>query len=147
MHTSYGTWISTFLQHHTHQQTAYLDMLYSHVLLSVITTPTRITSHTAALIDHIYTNTVKIIFFSEGYISGVTPKNHLQMQCKKHTLFPISLSIALQNFIIFLFKNVAVITIKHTMGLLLFMHEIAILKSRLISKLPTIEGTSYSHSP
>lgn len=69
------------------------------------------------------------------------------MQCKKHTLFPISLSIELQNFIIFLFKNVAVITIKHTMGLLLFMHEIAILKSRLISKLPTIEGTSYSHSP
>ena len=36
-------------------------MLYSHVLLSVITTPTRITSHTATLIDHIYTNTVKIL--------------------------------------------------------------------------------------
>ena len=31
-------------------------MLYSSNLLPVITKPTRITSHTATLIDHIYTN-------------------------------------------------------------------------------------------
>ena len=47
------------LKHHTHLQTGrYLDMLYSHNLLPVITKPTRITNHTATLIDHIYTNSV-----------------------------------------------------------------------------------------
>ena len=35
----------------------YLDMLYSDGLLPLITKPTRITSHSATLIDHIYTNT------------------------------------------------------------------------------------------
>ena len=41
----------------THSKTEdYLDMLYSSNLLPVITKPTRITSHTATLIDHIYTN-------------------------------------------------------------------------------------------
>ena len=47
------------LKYHSHQQTErYLDMIYSLDLLPVITKPTRITSHTATLIDHIYTNTV-----------------------------------------------------------------------------------------
>ena len=47
------------LKCHSHQQTGrYLDMIYSFDLLPVITKPTRITSHTATLIDHIYTNTV-----------------------------------------------------------------------------------------
>ena len=41
----------------THSKTEdYLDMLYSSNLLPVITKPTRITSHIATLIDHIYTN-------------------------------------------------------------------------------------------
>ena len=44
------------LKHHTYLQTGrYLDMLYSHDLLPVITKPTRFTSHTVTLIDHIYT--------------------------------------------------------------------------------------------
>ena len=48
------------LKYHSHQQQTerYLDMIYSLDLLPVITKPTRITSHTATLIDHIYTNTV-----------------------------------------------------------------------------------------
>ena len=46
-----------FLKVGTHSKTEdYLDMLYSSNLLPVITKPTRITSHTATLIDHIYTN-------------------------------------------------------------------------------------------
>ena len=46
-----------FLRVGTHSKTEdYLDMLYSSNLLPVITKPTRITSHTATLIDHIYTN-------------------------------------------------------------------------------------------
>lgn len=55
------------LKHHMYQQTGrYLDMLYSHDLLPVITKPTRITSHTATLIDHIYTNTLnRVILISQ----------------------------------------------------------------------------------
>jgi len=46
-----------FLRVGTHSKTEdYLDMLYSSNLLPVITKPTRITSHTTTLIDHIYTN-------------------------------------------------------------------------------------------
>lgn len=37
---------------------ASLDMLYSNNLLPVVTKPTRLTSHSATLIDHIYTNNV-----------------------------------------------------------------------------------------
>ena len=47
------------LKYHSHQQTErYLDMIYSLDLLPVITKPTRITNHTATLIQHIYTNNV-----------------------------------------------------------------------------------------
>ena len=46
-----------FLKVGSHSKTEdYLDMLYSSNLLPVITKPTRITSHTSTLIDHIYTN-------------------------------------------------------------------------------------------
>ena len=46
-------------KYHSHQQTErYLDMIYSLDLLPVITKPTRITNHTATLIQHIYTNNV-----------------------------------------------------------------------------------------
>ena len=47
-------WLSE--SRYTFQTEDYLDMLYSSNLLPVITKPTRITSHTATLIDHIYTN-------------------------------------------------------------------------------------------
>ena len=71
------------LKHHTHLQTGrYLDMLYSHNLLPVITKPTRITNHTATLIDHIYTNSVNRL------ISGVIPvdfSDHLPIFCTVET--------------------------------------------------------------
>ena len=67
------------LKHHAHQQTGrYLDMLFSHDLLPVITKPTRITSHTATLIDHIYTNTVNSL------VSGILTidiSDHLPVFC------------------------------------------------------------------
>ena len=67
------------LKHHTHQQTGgYLDMLNSHDLLPVITKPTRITNHTATLIDHIYTNTVNSL------VSGILTidiSDHLPVFC------------------------------------------------------------------
>ena len=44
------------LKHHTHQQTG--RYLRSHDLLPVTAKPTRLTNHTATLIDHIYINTV-----------------------------------------------------------------------------------------
>lgn len=53
-------------------------MLYSHDLLPVITKPTRITNHTATLIDHIYTNTV------DSLVSGILTvdiSNHLPVFC------------------------------------------------------------------
>ena len=67
------------LKHHTHQQTGqYIDMLYSYDLLPVITKPTRITSHTATLIDHIYTNTIN------NLVSGIVTvdiSDHLPIFC------------------------------------------------------------------
>ena len=60
------------LKCHSHQQTERcLDMIYSFDLLPVITKPTRITSHTATLIDHIYTNTVNRL--TSGIVTVATP--------------------------------------------------------------------------
>ena len=69
-----------FLKVGTHSKTKdYLDMLYSSNLLPVITKPTRITSHTATLIDHIYTNAS-----TDQTISGIVTmdiSNHLPTFC------------------------------------------------------------------
>ena len=49
-----------FLEYHHHSQTEeFLDMLFANSILPIITKPTRITDHTATLIDHIYTNSVQ----------------------------------------------------------------------------------------
>ena len=46
-----------FLKYNDHPKTEeHLDMLYSNNLVPLKTKPTRITNHTATLIDHIYTN-------------------------------------------------------------------------------------------
>ena len=66
MHYFMGDMNIDLLKHHTHQQTGqYVYMLYSYDLLPVITKLTRITNHTATLIDHIYTNTIN------GLVSGI----------------------------------------------------------------------------
>ena len=66
---------------------AYLDMLYSNNLLPIITKPTRLTYHSATLIDHIYTNSTSKI------VSGIVMvdiSDHLPVVCvtnipvKKH---------------------------------------------------------------
>ena len=68
-----------FLKCAIHSQTEdYLDMLYSNSFLPVITKPTRITPHSATLIDHIYTNT------SANVISGIgliDISDHLPIFC------------------------------------------------------------------
>ena len=67
------------LKYHCHQQTErYLDMIYSFNLLPVITKPTRITTHTATLIDHIYTNTINRL--TSG-IATVDISDHLPVFC------------------------------------------------------------------
>ena len=46
-----------FLKFSEHTQTEeFLDMLYANNILPIITKPTRLTDHTATLIDHIYPN-------------------------------------------------------------------------------------------
>ena len=79
---------------------AYLDMLYSNNLLLIITTPTRLTYHSATLIDHIYTNsTSKIV----SAIIIVDISYHLPVVCvanipvKKHN--PIKYYRDYNNFV------------------------------------------------
>jgi hypothetical protein len=51
-----------FLKYHTDNKTSdYLDMLLNLVFLPIITKATRITDHTATLIDHIYTNCPQMV--------------------------------------------------------------------------------------
>ena len=45
------------------QTSEYLDMLLTLGFMPIITKPTRITDHTATLIDHIYTNTPEKLMF------------------------------------------------------------------------------------
>ena len=71
------------LKYHSHQQTErHLDMIYSLDLLPVITKPTRMTNHTATLIDHIYTNSVNRL--TSGIIT-VDISDHLPVFCMVDT--------------------------------------------------------------
>ena len=48
-----------FLKFNEHTQTEeFLDMLYANNILPIITKPTRLTDHTATLIDHIWPSKV-----------------------------------------------------------------------------------------
>ena len=55
------------------------NMLFSHGLLPIVTKPTRITSHTATLIDHIYTNS-SISHITYG-IATIDISDHLPVFC------------------------------------------------------------------
>lgn len=45
------------MNYHCHQSTSeFLDIMYANMLFPLITRPTRITSHTATLVDNIFTN-------------------------------------------------------------------------------------------
>ena len=53
----------TFPKFNEHTQTEqFLDMLYANNILLIITKPTRLTDHTATLIDHIYITYVVVNF-------------------------------------------------------------------------------------
>ena len=50
----------SLLNHSTHTETAnYIDLLYSNAFIPLINRPTRITNHSASLIDHIFTNNLR----------------------------------------------------------------------------------------
>ena len=69
-----------FLKNNDHPKTEeYLDMLYSNNLVPLITKPTRITNHTATLIDHIYTNAP--IHDTVSGIALVDLSDHLPVFC------------------------------------------------------------------
>lgn len=74
-----------FLKYGSHAQTEeYLDMLYSNNFLPIITKPTRITDHTATLIDHIYTNVVHKIARSGILLTDLS--DHLPIFCISDTI-------------------------------------------------------------
>jgi hypothetical protein len=69
-----------FLKYNDHPKNEeYLDMLYSNNLVPLITKPTRITNHTATLIDHIYTNVP--IHDTVSGIALVDLSDHLPVFC------------------------------------------------------------------
>ena len=68
-----------FLKFSEHTQTEeFLDMLYANNILPIITKPTRLTDHTATLIDHIYTNCLQN--FTAGILT-VDITDHLPIFC------------------------------------------------------------------
>lgn len=68
-----------FLKFNEHVQTEeFLDMLYANNILPIITKPTRLTDHTATLIDHIYTNCFKNL---TARILTVDLTDHLPIFC------------------------------------------------------------------
>ena len=68
-----------FLKYNEHSQTEeFFDMLPANNVLPIITKPTRLTDHTATLIDHIYTNSLQN--FTSGSLT-VDITDHLPIFC------------------------------------------------------------------
>ena len=68
-----------FLKFNQHAQTEeFLDMFYTNNILPIITKPTRLTDHTATLIDHIYTKCLQN--FTAGILT-VDIADHLPVFC------------------------------------------------------------------
>ena len=61
------------------QTSEYLDMLVTLGFMPIITKPTRITDHTATLIDHIYTNTPEKLMKSGLCLADIS--DHLPIFC------------------------------------------------------------------
>ena len=61
------------------QTSEYLDMLLTLGFMPIITKPTRITDHTATLIDHIYTNTPEKLMKSGLCLADIS--DHLPIFC------------------------------------------------------------------
>ena len=76
-----GDFNLNILNNHCHESTGeFLDIMYSHMFLPLITLPTRITSHTATLIDNIFAN------HSDNY--SLKPAAH-ERTCRAYLLFPV----------------------------------------------------------
>ena len=76
-----------FFRYNTDNQISeYLDMLLSLGYLPIITKPTRITDHSATLIDHIYTNVPQKVVESGICLAGIT--DHLPIFCTVDNKFP-----------------------------------------------------------
>ena len=79
----FGDMNINFLKFNEHAQTEeFLDMLYANNILPIITKPTRLTDHTATLIDHIYTNSLQN--FTPGILT-VDITDHLPIFCLVRT--------------------------------------------------------------
>ena len=77
------------LKYNEHKQTSeYLDMLLSLVFMPIITKPTRITDHTATLIDHIYTNTPEKLLKSGLCLADIS--DHIPVFCTMANTLPTS---------------------------------------------------------
>ena len=75
-----GDFNLNLMNHESHQQTnEFLDIMYSNMLLPLITRPTRITSYTATLIDNIFTNHVENYLFSGLLFTDIS--DHLPIFC------------------------------------------------------------------
>ena len=76
-----------FLKYHTDNKTSdYLDMLLNLGFLPIITKATRITDHTATLIDHIYTNCPQKVVKSGVCLVGIS--DHLPVFCTIENKLP-----------------------------------------------------------
>ena len=75
------------LKYNEDKQTAeYLDMLLTLRFMPIITKPTRITDHTATLIDHIYTNTPEKLIKSGLCLADIS--DHLPVFCTMANTLP-----------------------------------------------------------
>ena len=68
-----GDFNFNLLKQNDHPDTdKFLSILHSHYLLPLITSPTRISSHSATLIDNIFTNTNEIQIFSGNISTSIS---------------------------------------------------------------------------
>ena len=82
-----GDFNENLLKYNEDKQTSeYLDMLLSLGFMPIITKPTRITDHTATLIDHIYTNTPEKVIKSGLCLADIS--DHLPLFCTMANTLP-----------------------------------------------------------
>ncbi len=72
--------------HHHQFISEFLDIMYSNMFFPLITRPTRITSHTATLIDNIFSNHLENFSFSGLLFTDIT--DHLPIFCIIHDMLP-----------------------------------------------------------
>jgi hypothetical protein len=83
-----GDFNLNLLNYQSHNQTnEFLDIMYSNMFFPLITRPTRITSHTATLIDNIFTNHIDHHLFTGLLFTDIS--DHLPVFCVsyKYTVY------------------------------------------------------------